>query len=217
MVDTNTESGEVEKTVSEKEYQKLQRTVTRRDKQLKETREDAGTLSASVRRLEALVENVLNVLPGGDEGIKTVTDKILTDNNSRRTLDESSAQLTARLTQTIDAADDDWDDPKFDSARRVLDEINSSGDLSKGYEVERLIKEALDGDENDIDARIAAAEEAAVLRDRQEYNRVDTSQSQVASGSKYSRKQIEDIDWSQLDPAAVEEHKAAIYKQLGVN
>ncbi len=216
MVDTNTESGEVEKTVSEKEYQKLQRTITRRDKQLKESREDTGALSASVRRLEGLMENVLNVLPGGDEGIKNVTDKILTDNNSRRTLDESSAQLTARLTQTIDAADDDWDDPKFDSARRVLDEINSTGDLSKGYEVERLIKEAINGEEGDLQTRIDEAVEAGILRDRQEYNRVDTNQSNVPNGSKYTRQQVAEADWVHMDPDSRKEMQDQIYKQLGV-
>ena len=124
--------------VSASDYKKLQRKYDRRNNTAKKAEERVEGLESSMSRLESLVEGLTALVVASDDSLRDAGRELVDNNASRRSADETSAQLTARLNQSLEDADEEWADEKFDAARRVLDEINASGDLARASEVESI-------------------------------------------------------------------------------
>jgi len=214
MPNEDADRGDSEKTVSFNEYQKLQRKLERQTAKTRDTETRALATDAAVRRLEATLTGLSGIVGDADDELKTRTRQLSQDSSEQARADDSAAQLTTRLNQIIDDADEDWENTKFDSARRTLEDINRSGDLSRGYEVERLIKDALSEGGASTDENIETAIARAVLADRQEHNRVDTSGSST-SAKKYTREDLGKMDVHKIGVKAAREHLDAIYEQMG--
>jgi len=167
-----------EQTVPMAEFKSLQRKLDRASKKAAKAEERAESLEAGQGRTEDLLEGLATLMTEGDAESTARAQTLVNTNSARRTADTSAAQLTARLGQTIDDADENWDDVKFDSARNVLRDMNSSGDMSRGSEAERLVKEAIEASSTEsYEERLEREVQAAVLKDRQDSGRVDTTES----------------------------------------
>ena len=125
--------------VSASDYKTLQRKYDRRNNTAKKAEERVEGLESSMSRHESLVEGLTALVVASDDSLRDAGRELVDNNASRRSADETSAQLTARLNQSLEDADEEWADEKFDAARRVLDEINASGDLARASEVESII------------------------------------------------------------------------------
>jgi len=179
----------------EGEYKKLQKKYNRRNKSAKEAESRIVILESGVSRIESALEGLTNLIVGDDVQLKSSAEHYIGDMSARRNSDNTVGELQARLNQTLDEADEDWDDVKFDNARRALHDINESGDYTRGPEVERLIQSAISGQEDDrsvqeqIDAAVAAAEQSW----QKEVGRVDTGDSS-SKGGPVSRR---DLTWKE--------------------
>jgi hypothetical protein len=181
--------------ISASEYKKLQRKYDRRNTTARKAEERVEGLEAGMSRLETLVEGLTALVAQTDDDLRQPAAELVNSNASRRSADDTSAQLTARLNQSIEDADEDWEDEKFDDARRVLDEINASGDLSRASEVERLIGQAIDPkSETSLEERIEEAVSRAVHGERRVANRVDTGETTVRTGGQVTRSDLANLD-----------------------
>ena len=189
-----------EQTVSMTDYKSLQRKFDRASKKAAKAEERAESLESGQTRSADFMQELAAILTEGDAEATAKVATLINTTETRQTADTSAAQLTARLNQTLDDAGEDWDDAKFDSARTVLDEINKSGDMARGYEAERLIRDAIkgDGDSNEgtTEEKVQAAVDAAVLKDRQDHGRVDTQDSAATTAGG----QVTPQDLSSMNP-----------------
>ena len=181
--------------ISASEYKKLQRKYDRRNTTARKAEERVEGLEASMSRLESLVEGLTALVAQTDDDLRPAAADLVNQNASRRSADDTSAQLTARLNQSLEDADADWEDERFDDARRVLDEINASGDLARASEVEQLIRQVIDPkDETSLEERIEEAVSRAIHGERQVTNRVDTGQTTVRTGGTVTRSDLANLD-----------------------
>jgi len=181
--------------ISASEYKKLQRKYDRRNTTARKAEERVEGLEASMSRLESLVEGLTALVAQTDDDLRPAAADLVNQNASRRSADDTSAQLTARLNQSLEDADADWEDERFDDARRVLDEINASGDLARASEVEQLIRQVIDPkDETSLEERIEEAVSRAIHGERQVTNRVDTGQTTVRTGGTVTRGDLANLD-----------------------
>ena len=129
----------------EKEYKQLQRKFNRNLTKGKETGLRIAELEAGQKRAESLLEALLETTTSfGDENTVERTRETMRELNDRRRNDSTAAQFEAELNGILDEFDVDWDsDNRLDSARRLLDEVNQSGELHRLSEVRRLTQEAL--------------------------------------------------------------------------
>lgn len=162
--------------IPEAQYKELQRKYDRRDKTAKQAEKRIVELEAGMSRVEGLLESLTGFLAGEDAQLKPVANRMVEENQGRRQKDRSAAELQSKLNQVLDESDADWDDPRFEKAREVMDTINESGDLSRGYEVERLIREAVSGNSESGQAAIDTAVAAALAAERNNSRRVDTGE-----------------------------------------
>ena len=174
-------------TISMDEHKKLQRKFDRRNKTATKAEQAVEALQSDVSRLEALFESFMQVVVGDDDKAKLTVEQLLSSNKERRSKDMTSAELTARLGRILDENDVDWDDDRFEPARKILDEINSTGDLSRAAELERLVQKAVEPPEEDFNARV----EAEVAKRIQSNARVDTGQSVNTGGSRVRRSDLQ--------------------------
>ena len=181
--------------VSASEYKKLQRKYERRNTTAKKAEERVEGLESGMSRLESLVEGLTALVVATDDSLRDAGRELVDNNASRRSADETSAQLTARMNQSLEEADEEWGDEKFDAARRVLDEINASGDLARASEVESLINQAINPqDETSLEERIEEAVSRAIHGERRVANRVDTGQTTVRTGGTVTRSDLANLD-----------------------
>lgn len=195
MADNEEAQNDVEETISMVEYKKLQRKLTRASNKAAAAQERAESLESGQARVEDMLGDIASLVAEGDEGLSTKAVKLKETIFSRRTADGTAAQLTAKLNQTLDDAGEDWDDDKFDSARKVIKEIGDSGDMSRAPEAERLIREAIEGETDSISDQVEKAVADALLKDRQEHGRVDTRDSASSTSPK-----VRYSDLSRMDP-----------------
>lgn len=177
MADDDT-TGQDADTIPMAEHKNLQRKFDRLSKKLAKTTERAETSESGQDRLESLMVGIAEALTDGDDTSTARVKELVAQNTTQKSADATAAQLTARLDQAVDDAGEDWEDGKFDAARAVLAEIQTSGDLTRGHEVERLIRDATSTEDESVEDKI----KAAVLADRQSTGRVDTNESSATSG-----------------------------------
>jgi len=197
----------------EGEYKQLQRKYNRNLTKGKDTGLRIAELEAGQKRAEQLLESLLQTTSSfGDENTEERTRNTLRDLNDQRRNDTTAAQFEAELNGLLDEFDVDWSsDERLTDARRMLAEVNQSGDLSRLSEVRQLTQEALAPASNneDTDSRI----QEAILKDRQEHGRVDTGSS-VGGGQRLTRQDVANLDPIKLGVKGMREELEKVYDQM---
>jgi hypothetical protein len=207
-VDTQTGSD----TDWEGEYKKLQRKLNRQQGKSRDETQRMAELEAGQRRTEQLLQVILEAASAGDETLQARARDAQRDFDSQRSSDTTAAQFEAELNQLLDSNETEWSDSRLDEARRLLDEVNRTGDLARLSEVRRLTQEALKDSgtsEDDIDSRI----QDAILKDRQDHGRVDTGES-VSKGQRYTREDVANLDPVALGVRGMREALNKVYDQM---
>ena len=195
----------------EGEYKKLQRKFNRNLTKAKDTGVRIAELEAGQKRAEGLLQSLLETTSSfGDESVMERTRETMRGLEDQRRNDTTAAQFEGELNNLLDEYDVDWSsDDRLDGARRLLDEVNQSGDLYRLSEVRRLTQEALASDGADTDSRI----QDAILKDRQEHGRVDTGSS-VGGGQRLTRQDVANLDPIKLGVKGMREELEKVYDQM---
>jgi len=195
----------------EGEYKKLQRKLNRNLTKSKDTGLRIAELESGQRRAEQLLENLLETTTSfGDASMQEQARTTMREFQDQRRNDTSAAQFEAELNSLLDTHEVEWNDERFGDARRLLDEVNQSGDLTRLSEVRRLTQEALTTTESgNTDTRI----QEAILKDRQEHGRVDTGSS-VGGGQRLTRQDVANLDPIKLGVKGMREELEKVYDQM---
>tara|TARA_R110002020_G_scaffold295333_2_gene511012 strand:+ start:478 stop:1119 length:642 start_codon:yes stop_codon:yes gene_type:complete len=194
----------------EKEYKQLQRKFNRNLTKSKESSLRLAELEAGMKRSEQLMQTLLETTSSfGDEDVRERARTTLRDFDDQRRNDSTAARFEADMSSLLDENDANWDDERLAGARRLLDEVNQTGDLTRLSEVSRLTHEALASGTNDTDSRI----QEAILKDRQEHGRVDTGSS-VGGGQRLTRQDVANLDPIKLGVRGMREELAKVYDQM---
>ena len=196
----------------EGEYKKLQRKMNRQQNKSRDNAQRMAEIEAGQRRAEQLLDAVLEAATSGDDDLTAKATSIRRELASQKGSDSTAAQFEAELNQILDDNETDWkSDDRLTEARRLLEEVNSTGDLSRLSEVRRLTQEALNPSEGngDIDNRI----QDAILKDRQDHGRVDTGTS-VGGGQRFTRQDVADLDPIKLGVRGMRDVLDKVYDQM---
>ena len=194
----------------EKEYKQLQRKFNRNLTKSKESSLRLAELEAGMKRSEQLMQTLLETTSSfGDEDVRERARTTLRDFDDQRRNDSTAARFEADMSSLLDENDANWDDERLAGARRLLDEVNQTGDLTRLTEVSRLTHEALASGTNDTDSRI----QEAILKDRQEHGRVDTGSS-VGGGQRFTRQDVADLDPIKLGVRGMRDVLDKVYDQM---
>ena len=194
----------------EKEYKQLQRKFNRNLTKSKESSLRLAELEAGMKRSEQLMQTLLETTSSfGDEDVRERARTTLRDFDDQRRNDSTAARFEADMSSLLDENDANWDDERLAGARRLLDDVNQTGDLARLSEVSRLTHEALASGTNDTDSRI----QEAILKDRQEHGRVDTGSS-VGGGQRLTRQDVANLDPIKLGVRGMREELAKVYDQM---
>ena len=195
----------------EGEYKKLQRKLNRNLTKSKDTGLRIAELEAGQRRAEQLLESLLETTTSfGDASMQERARTTMREFQDQRRNDTNAAQFEAELNNLLDTHEVEWNDERFGDARRLLDEVNQSGDLTRLSEVRRLTQEALTTTESGgTDSRI----QEAILKDRQEHGRVDTGSS-VGGGQRFTRQDVANLDPIKLGVRGMREELEKVYDQM---
>ena len=196
----------------EGEYKKLQRKLNRQQNKSRDNAQRMAEIEAGQRRAEQLLDAVLEAATSGDDDLTAKALAMRRELESQKGSDSTAARFEAELNQILDDNETDWkSDDRLSEARRLLEEVNSTGDLSRLSEVRRLTQEALGSSEEtgDIDNRI----QDAILKDRQDHGRVDTGTS-VGGGQRFTRQDVADLDPIKLGVSGMREVLDKVYDQM---
>ena len=196
----------------EGEYKKLQRKLNRQQNKSRDNAQRMAEIEAGQRRAEQLLDAVLEAATSGDDDLTAKALAMRRELESQKGSDSTAARFEAELNQILDDNETDWkSDDRLSEARRLLEEVNSTGDLSRLSEVRRLTQEALGSSEEtgDIDNRI----QDAILKDRQDHGRVDTGTS-VGGGQRFTRQDVADLDPIKLGVGGMRDVLDKVYDQM---
>ena len=196
----------------EGEYKKLQRKLNRQQSKSRDGTQRMAELEAGQRRTEHLLEAVLDAATLGNDELMDKASTVRRELASQRSSDSTAARFESELNQFLDDNDADWgSDERLTEARRLLEEVNRTGDVSRLSEVKRLTQEALSTNEGngDIDGRI----QDAILKDRQAHGRVDTGTS-VGGGQRFTRQDVADLDPVKLGVRGMRDVLDKVYDQM---
>jgi len=196
----------------EGEYKKLQRKLNRQQNKSRDNAQRMAEIEAGQRRTEQLLDAVLDAATSGDDDLTAKALATRRELESQRSSDTTAAQFEAELNQILDDNETDWkSDDRLSEARRLLEEVNRTGDISRLSEVKRLTQEALSSSEEtgDIDNRI----QDAILKDRQDHGRVDTGTS-VGGGQRFTRNDVANLDPIKLGVRGMREVLDKVYDQM---
>ena len=196
----------------EGEYKKLQRKLNRQQSKSRDGTQRMAELEAGQRRTEHLLEAVLAAATLGNDELMDKASTVRRELASQRSSDSTAARFESELNQFLDDNDADWgSDERLTEARRLLEEVNRTGDVSRLSEVKRLTQEALSTNEGngDIDGRI----QDAILKDRQAHGRVDTGTS-VGGGQRFTRQDVADLDPVKLGVRGMRDVLDKVYDQM---
>jgi len=197
----------------EKEYKQLQRKYNRNLTKGKDTGIRIAELELGQKRAEQMLEALLETTSSfGDESLAERTKETMRGLQDQRRNDSTAAQFEAELNGLLDEFDVDWSsDDRLESARKLLDEVNQSGDLYRLSEVRRLTQEALTSSSPSESTESQIQE--AILRDRQEHGRVDTGSS-VGGGQRLTREDVANLDPIKLGVRGMREELEKVYDQM---
>ena len=183
----------------ETEYKKLQRKLNRKDKSGQEMTRRVAEQDATLRRLEAMQETLLDFLTVGDDEAVSRASAVKQTLHTRRQQDTDAAQLESRISSILDSHDVDFDsDPRLEEARRLVSEVNRTGNLELASTIETVIAKAMDIDAEDggsdgDGSTIEQAVREAVAEDRRTTGRVDIGQTTVTNSNQVRRSDFVDI------------------------
>ena len=146
----------------EQNYKQLQRKYNRQQTKTREATQRMAELESGQRRIEQLLDTVLDAATMGDEQLSGRARELRGELDSQRSNDKTAAQFEYELNTMLEDNDTDWQDERLVEARRLLDDINSTGDLNRLHEVKRLTQDAF----QDQGADVATKIQDAILRDR---------------------------------------------------
>ena len=212
MADEIVDTQDGSETNWEGEYKKLQRKLNRQQNKTRDSSQRMAEIEAGQRRAEQLLEAVLEAATSGDDDLMAKASSIRRELESQKSSDSTAAQFEAELNQMLDDNEADWtSDDRLSEARRLLEEVNRTGDLSRLSEVRRLTQEALGSSEGngDVDTRI----QDAILKDRQDHGRVDTGTS-VGGGQRFTRNDVANLDPIKLGVSGMREVLDKVYDQM---
>jgi hypothetical protein len=197
----------------EGEYKKLQRKFNRNLTKAKDTGVRIAELEAGQKRAEGLLQSLLETTSSfGDESVVERTRETMRGLEDQRRNDTTAAQFEGELNSLLDEYDVDWSsDDRLDGARRLLDEVNQSGDIQRLSEVRRLTQEALAP--NSFNEPTESQIQEAILKDRQEHGRVDTGSS-VGGGQRFTRQDVANLDPIKLGVKGMREELDKVYDQM---
>jgi len=197
----------------EKEYKQLQRKYNRNLAKNKDTGVRIAELELGQKRAEQMLEALLETTSSfGDEALAERTKETMRGLQDQRRNDTTAAQFEAELNNILDEFDVDWStDDRLDGARKLLDEVNQSGDLYRLSEVRRLTQEALTSTSPSETTESQIQE--AILKDRQEHGRVDTGSS-VGGGQRFTREDVANLDPIKLGVKGMREELEKVYDQM---
>ena len=197
----------------EGEYKKLQRKFNRNLTKAKDTGVRIAELEAGQKRAEGLLQSLLETTSSfGDESVVERTRETMRGLEDQRRNDTTAAQFEGELNSLLDEYDVDWSsDDRLDGARRLLEEVNQSGDLSRLSEVRQLTQEALAP--NSFNEPTESQIQEAILKDRQEHGRVDTGSS-VGGGQRFTRQDVANLDPIKLGVKGMREELDKVYDQM---
>ena len=196
----------------EGEYKKLQRKLNRQQNKSRDSSQRMAEIEAGQRRAEQLLDAVLEAATSGDDDLTAKALTMRRELESQKGSDTTAAQFEAELNQLLDDNETDWrSDDRLTEARKLLEEVNRTGDMTRLSEVRRLTQEALGSSEGtgDVDNRI----QDAILKDRQDHGRVDTGTS-VGGGQRFTRKDVADLDPIKLGVIGMREVLDQVYDQM---
>ena len=196
----------------EGEYKKLQRKLNRQQNKSRDNAQRMAEIEAGQRRAEQLLDAVLEAATSGDDDLTAKALAMRRELESQKGSDSTAARFEAGLNQTLDDNETDWgSDDRLTEARRLLEEVNRTGDMTRLSEVRRLTQEALSSSEEtgDIDNRI----QDAILKDRQDHGRVDTGTS-VGGGQRFTRNDVANLDPIKLGVRGMREVLDKVYDQM---
>jgi len=196
----------------EGEYKKLQRKLNRQQNKSRDNAQRMAEIEAGQRRTEQLLDAVLDAATSGDDDLTAKALATRRELESQRSSDTTAAQFEAELNQILDDNETDWgSDDRLTEARRLLEEVNRTGDMTRLSEVRRLTQEALSSSEEtgDIDNRI----QDAILKDRQDHGRLDTGTS-VGGGQRFTRNDVANLDPIKLGVRGMREVLDKVYDQM---
>jgi hypothetical protein len=194
----------------EGEYKKLQRKLNRQQNKSRDGTQRMAELESGQRRTEQLLEAVLEAATLGNDDLTTKALAVRRELESQRSNDSTAARFEGELNQFLDENDTDWgSDERLAEARKVLEEVNRTGDVSRLSEVKRLTQEALTTNSGDEDSRI----QDAILKDRQAHGRVDTGTS-VGGGQRFTRQDVAELDPMKLGVRGMREVLDKVYDQM---
>ena len=197
----------------EGEYKKLQRKFNRNLTKARDTGVRIAELESGQKRAEVLLQTLLETTGSfGDESVLERTREAVRGLDDQRKNDTTAAQFEGELNNMLDEFDVDWTtDERLEGARRLLDEVNQSGDIYRLSEVKRLTQEALASGSvgESTDTQI----QEAILKDRQEHGRVDTGSS-VGGGQRFTRNDVANLDPIQLGVRGMREELDKVYDQM---
>jgi hypothetical protein len=197
----------------EGEYKKLQRKFNRNLTKAKDTGVRIAELEAGQKRAEGLLQSLLETTSSfGDESVVERTRETMRGLEDQRRNDTTAAQFEGELNSLLDEYDVDWSsDDRLDGARRLLEEVNQSGDIQRLSEVRRLTQEALTS--NSSSEPVESQIQEAILKDRQEHGRVDTGSS-VGGGQRLTRQDVANLDPIKLGVKGMREELDKVYDQM---
>ena len=193
----------------EQNYKQLQRKYNRQQTKTREATQRMAELESGQRRIEQLLDTVLDAATMGDEQLSGRARELRGELDSQRSNDKTAAQFEYELNTMLEDNDTDWQDERLVEARRLLDDINSTGDLNRLHEVKRLTQDAFQDQGADVDTKI----QDAILRDRQEHGRVDTGSS-VGGGQRFTRQDVAGLDPIKLGVKGMREVLDKVYDQM---
>jgi len=196
----------------EGEYKKLQRKLNRQQNKSRDNAQRMAEIEAGQRRAEQLLDAVLEAATSGDDDLTAKALAMRRELESQKGSDSTAARFEAELNQILDDNETDWgSDDRLTEARRLLEEVNRTGDMTRLSEVRRLTQEALSSSEEtgDIDNRI----QDAILKDRQDHGRVDTGTS-VGGGQRFTRNDVANLDPIKLGVRGMREVLDKVYDQM---
>ena len=193
----------------EQNYKQLQRKYNRQQTKTREATQRMAELEAGQRRIEQLLDTVLDAATMGDEQLSGRARELRGELDSQRSNDKTAAQFEYELNTMLEDNDTDWQDERLVEARRLLDDINSTGDLNRLHEVKRLTQDAFQDQGTDVDTKMQDAN----LKDRQEHGRVDTGSS-VGGGQRFTRQDVADLDPIKLGVRGMRDVLDKVYDQM---
>lgn len=187
----------------ETEYKKLQRKLNRKDSRVNNLTTQVAELRAQGNRIEQITERLID----GEEDTE-----FRTNLTKQRETDATTARVTAEVESLLDDTDIDFKtDPRAAEARRILEEINRTGNMGLVDSLKQSIKGISDEPSEPSTKTVEEQIADAVTADRKERARVDGGQTTAPNPQSISRSDLGKMD---LSTHSLDEIKEVTQKAL---